>query len=124
MYRHLILAAELFVAIAVSVSAETLSGRVVEDRAGAPVPSADVKIYKDGLRNLAADLETDSDGRFSADGLTPGDYRAEISKPNHVDLKVRFQIVAGTPVKLGLRVTRCGVISGQVVDGAGQPIRG
>lgn len=54
-------------------AAGLLTGRVVEDRSGAPVQSSDVRIYRDGVRMLAADLETDGNDRFEGAGLPQGD---------------------------------------------------
>ena len=105
-------------------SAATLTGRIVEDHSGSPTPSASVRMYKVGVRGLTADLETDSEGRFHASELPEGEYRIEISKPNHVAARLRIQLTAGDASPLMVRLIRCGVITGHVTDSHGQPIRG
>jgi hypothetical protein len=111
-----------FCLLAHFASAATISGRIVEDHSGSPVASASVRIVKTGVRVLQADLETDGDGRFDAPELTPGDYRIEISKPNYLNATVRLVLTA-EETSTNLRLIRCGVITGHVSDGQGQPVR-
>src|SRR5260370_41649142 len=75
----------LITALACASGAEELAGKVIQDNSGAPVASADVRVYKIGVRGLAADLETDGEGHFEAQGLSVGDYRLEVEKPSYVD---------------------------------------
>jgi hypothetical protein len=103
-------------------SAATIRGRIVEDHSGSPVASAGVRIVKVGVRGLQADLETDADGRFDAPELTEGDYRIDISKPNFLNASVRLRLSADE-TSTNLRLIRCGVITGHVSDGQGQPAR-
>jgi hypothetical protein len=82
-----------------------------------------VQVHKVGERHLAADLETDVQGRFRADGLAEGDYRLEFSKPNYLDSQIPIQLTkAGST--LVVRMVRLGVITGRVSDVSGMPIRG
>jgi len=101
-------------------SAATIRGRIVEDHSGSPVASASVRIVKVGVRGLQADLETDGDGRFDAPELTEGDYRIDISKPNFLNASVGLRLSADQ-TSTNLRLIRCGVITGHVSDGQGQP---
>ena len=106
-------------------SAATITGKVVADHSSAPVASAEVRFYASGVSGLAADLETDADGRFSAPGLPEGDYRLEITKPNFVNATLRLRVTGRdsfTPVFA--RMVRCAAITGQVKDRQGQPVRG
>lgn len=116
------------VALAVSVASAafsaTLSGRVVNDHEGAAVASADVRVFRTGIPGLTAELETDSEGRFYAEGLPDGEYRIEVSKLNHIASSVRTQLSASTPTTLRLRLIRCGAISGRVLQAGGQPVTG
>jgi len=98
-----------------------LDGRVVEDHTGNPLASVELKVSKSAQRTLAAHLETDTSGHFHADGLTAGDYRIEATKPNYIGATLRL---SGAASGLLIRLVRCGVISGQVVDGQGQAILG
>jgi Carboxypeptidase regulatory-like domain len=104
-----------------AASAADLAGKIVEDHTGNPLASVEVRVYKTGQRTLAAHLETDTSGRFRAPGLSEGEYRVEAVKANFVGATVRLQAVASG---LLIRLVRCGVITGQVVDAQGQPIMG
>jgi len=101
--------------------AQDLEGRVVEDSSGNPLASVELKFHKAGMRELAADLETDREGRFRALGLPAGEYTVEVAKANYIGdiLKVT---VPGAP--LLLRLVRFGVISGQVRYSEGTPVEG
>ncbi|MBZ5618260.1 MAG: carboxypeptidase regulatory-like domain-containing protein [Acidobacteriia bacterium] len=113
--------AVLLAMLAGSAAADTLDGKVVEDHSNNPLASVELRVYRVGVRQLAADLETDATGRFTAPGLPAGDYRIEASKPNYIGATVRLR---GVSSGLLIRLVRCGVISGQVVDAASQPVRG
>jgi hypothetical protein len=108
--------------ISASANAGALTGQVVDENSGVPVRSAEVRVYKIGLRGLAAELESDREGRFVAQGLPDGEYRIEVSKPNHVSATIRSEIAGD--LRLAVRLVRCGVISGQVIDVNAQPVRG
>jgi hypothetical protein len=103
------------------VSAANLEGRVVEDHTGNPLASVEVRVYKTGQRTLAAHLETDTSGGFRAQGLGDGEYLIEATKANFLGATVRLSRVASG---LLIRLVRCGVITGQVLDAQGQPILG
>ncbi len=111
----------LLLTLAGSAAAETLQGVVVEDHSNRPLASVEVRVSRVGVRQLAADLETDATGHFTAEGLPVGDYRIEASKPNYVTTALRL---SGVKAGLLIRLVRCGVISGQVLDGQGQAVRG
>jgi hypothetical protein len=111
------------VLLACSASAASISGRVVADHSDAAVASAEVRFYKTGLTGLAADLDTDGEGRFSASELPEGDYRLEISKPNYLNATLRLKL-SGRAAQVTARLIRCGSITGSVTDGQGQGVRG
>ncbi len=98
-----------------------IEGRVVEDHTGNPLASVEVRIAKVGQRTLAAHLETDSNGQFRAPNLAPGEYRIDASKSNFIGATVRLSALPGP---LTIRLVRCAVITGQVLDAQGQPILG
>jgi hypothetical protein len=98
-----------------------LEGRVVEDHTGNPLASVEVRVYRIGQRTLAAELETDGEGRFRAPGLPDGDYRIEASKANFIGATLRLQ---NASAGLLMRLVRCGVITGQIADAQGAPIPG
>lgn len=100
--------------------AQTLSGRVVEDHTGTPLPSVNIRLAHPGDRFLAADLETDREGRFQAT-LPAGDYRLEIGRPGYTSSKLPVTLTAaGTNTTM--RLIKLGTISGRVADQQNQPI--
>jgi len=110
-------------ALASPAAAAVIQGRIIADHSGSPVPSASVRIHKTGQRELAADLETDGEGRFTAAELDAGEYRIEISKPNHVDATLRVSLSSpGLP--LLIRLIRCAIVTGRVADAQGHPVTG
>lgn len=111
----------LLLSLAGARAAGTLEGKVVEDHTGNPLASVELRVHKTGQQTLAAHLETDTAGRFRADGLSEGEYRIDATKANYIGATVRLQSVPGGLV---IRLVRCGSISGQVADGQGQPIPG
>jgi len=113
--------AALLTFLSITAAAETLQGVVVEDHTSNPLPSVEVRVYRTGVRQLAADLETDEAGRFLAEGLPAGDYRLEVSKPNFVNASVRLPALRSGLV---IRLVHCGVITGQVLDAQGQTVAG
>lgn len=101
--------------------ADILEGRVVEDHTGNPIVSAEVRVARIGQSGLAADLESDSEGRFRAPDLASGEYRVEISKPNYAGVTLRLRLPAAS---LQMRLVRLGAITGQVIDAQGQGVSG
>jgi len=97
-----------------------ITGRVVADHSGEPLASARVRVVRVGQKLLAADRDTDRDGRFSARGLPEGDYRLDVSKSNHADTVVQI----GGDAQATVRLVRLGVIAGRVIDANAQPITG
>ena len=77
-----------------------------------------------GVRTLAAELESDGDGRFQAPGLREGEYRVEIPKANHLSATVQTHLAEAEQLQLPIRLVRCGVIEGQVLDVNRNPVRG
>lgn len=98
-----------------------LAGQVVEDSSGDPLVSAELRFHQQGMRELAADLETDRQGRFRATELPPGDYTVDLSKPSYMTTTFRLRAPA---TGLLLRLVRYGVIDGSVMDAAGRPVPG
>ncbi|MEO8369330.1 MAG: carboxypeptidase-like regulatory domain-containing protein [Candidatus Solibacter sp.] len=113
--------AALFLGAAGLLSAAGIEGRVIEDHTGNPLASVEVRIAKIGQRTLAAHLETDSSGQFKVPNLAPGEYRIDAAKSNFIGATVRL---AALPGPLTIRLVRCAVIAGQVVDAQGQPVLG
>ncbi len=103
------------------LAAEVLEGRVVEDGSGSSVASARLRVLRAGSTDLAADLETNTDGRFRSPDLPVGEYRVETSKSGYVATTALLRPPAAA---LTIRLVRCGVITGEVTDSQGRSIRG
>src|SRR6266481_3473665 len=114
------LAAALLVALAAPALADVLQGKVIEDHTGNPLASVELRVSRPGARPLVADLETDTNGTFHTPEIETVEYRIEVSKPNFLTSTRRA--APGRP--LLIRLVRCGVITGQVVDQQGRPVRG
>ena len=109
---------------ATCLRADGLAGRLVQDHSGAPIASADVTVARVGARELAAELETDGDGRFAAPTLPAGEYRIRVEKPGFAAVNLSTRVYAGNRTELALRLVRFASISGRVIDGTGAPVRG
>ncbi len=105
------------------LGAATLGGQVLEDHSGAPLASVELKVAREGVRQLVADLETDASGHFQAEGIPPGDYRIEVLKPNYASLGLSLHLDQDAR-PLALRLVRFGVISGRVADADNRQIAG
>ena len=108
-------------ALAVSASAQDVAGRVLEDNSGEPLVNAELRFHKAGMRELAADLDTERDGRFHASGLPAGEYTVDVSKPNHIVTTLKVQVPSSG---LLVRLVRYAVIAGTVRDTEGKPLPG
>jgi hypothetical protein len=107
----------IFLAVAVPVLAQEIDGRVLEDTSGEPLATAELRFHKAGMRELAADLETERDGRFHASGLPAGEYTVDVSKANHIMTTLKLRVPA---TGLVVRLVRYAVIAGTVRDTEGR----
>lgn len=89
MFQRVVLA---LLALAVPALSQDVDGRVLEDSSGEPLANAELRFHKAGMRELAADLETERDGRFRASGLPAGEYTIDVSKPNHIATTLKLSV--------------------------------
>jgi hypothetical protein len=108
-------------AFAAPLVAQEVDGRVLEDTSGEPLVNAELRFHQAGMRELAADLETERDGRFHAEGLPPGEYTVEVLKPNHIATTLKLRVPSSG---LLVRLVRYAVIAGTVRDTDGKPLPG
>jgi hypothetical protein len=118
--RVLLFAAALLPCLA---AAATLEGTVVEDHSGKPLASVELRVARPGAPQLTANLETDANGRFRAEGIPEADYAIEVLKPNFVSAKLQFRLSTDSRPLL-VRLVRFGVISGRVSDADGRSVPG
>jgi hypothetical protein len=104
-------------------------GRVIAATTGAPVRGASITLGGDALRQT----ETDDDGRFELAGLPAGRFALRATKvgfaiaassPTNIDPDRSFTIGDGQTVTRDLTLQPGGVITGRVVDEAGDPVTG
>jgi len=100
---------------------QELEGTVVEDSSGAALASAELRFHGAGMRELAADLETDREGHFRAPELPAGDYSVDVSKPNYITTAFRLHVPGADPT---VRLVRYGFIDGQATDSEVGPLPG
>lgn len=93
-----------------------VSGRVISDQTGAPLPNVQVTVTSEGLG--APVVLTDADGRFSLAPVS-GSFRVVASKTGYGRTEVAPPVVA-RPLEIRLR--RGAVITGRVVDESGEPV--
>jgi len=87
------------------VTGATLSG-LVTDEQGGPVPDADVKIKNLGT-SVTREVETNSDGLYSAPNLIPGNYDVTVSAKgfqNIVQRAVTLTVGAQQALNVSLKV--------------------
>jgi hypothetical protein len=105
--------------------ANTLEGRVVEDRSGDSQVSATVRILRSGTNTSLSDFETDTYGHFRFGDVAPGAYRLEVSKPGFLRTVLTLNVSEDKKFMPPLiRLVRCGSISGSVTDFQGRPVVG
>jgi hypothetical protein len=109
--------------LAQGASGATLKGRALEDRSGSAVAAASLRIQQSGAAAVAAEVETDAEGRFEVEGLAEGDYRIEVSKRNFVSSVSHLRLPFGGE-GFTLWLVRCGSISGRVADQGGESVSG
>jgi protocatechuate 3,4-dioxygenase beta subunit len=102
----------------------SVEGQVVNQRTGAPITGAQVKLVaSDGTRSQAA---ADRKGHFSFSGLEAGQYRVEVERTGFTPLvwrKTVLTLAAGEQVKdFTVRLTPQAVVSGVLLDADGAPV--
>ncbi len=125
-----------------AVAEQTVEGHVVNSATGAGVPGVAVNLVQAGL--LAYSATTDSQGRFRIEAVKDGTYSANYSAggfwpvPNLLideDLERQcggcflsrhgpeFRVASGgEPMRLTVKLSPIGKISGRVLDGSGKPV--
>src|SRR5437016_4560003 len=94
----------------------TVTGRVVADDTGAPLPNARVALGSAAIGTPV--VVTDSEGRFTFRSNTTGRFAIAASKTGYA----RREITSASGEPIEIRLPRGAAIEGRVVDDAGDPI--
>ena len=108
-------------------------GRVVAADTGLPLRRATVALRSVGRTEGGLSADTDADGAFVFQGVPAGRYRLGATKTQYVDAALgarapgrpgrAFDLADGQKIDgLTLRMATAGVITGRVVDDAGEPV--
>jgi carboxypeptidase family protein len=107
--------------------AQTVEGTVTNASSSAPIAGVIVRIQRSGKPEKEA--ATDSQGAYRMDGLQPGDYTIEFSKPGFRQhgrwepTRQRFQIAAASvTVRLDASLVPLAKLSGRVLDSGRRPV--
>jgi protocatechuate 3,4-dioxygenase beta subunit len=93
-----------------------VTGRIVADATGEPIPNARVRISGAGRTQLAI---TDADGRFSFSAPQSGAFTIFAVRSAYV---AREQTLAAATDPIVLRLVRAAVLSGRASDRVGEPV--
>jgi carboxypeptidase family protein len=112
-----------------------VAGRITVDGTSAPVAGARVTLMPmsqgrpAGPMGMPPQATTDQDGRFAFDRLAPGPYRVDVQKAGFAPINqprpqaaVSVTVAAGQTSPLDVRLKKGAVITGRIVDSAGEPI--
>jgi hypothetical protein len=120
----------------IGAPAEHPRGLVLDDRTGAPVDFAEVRIQRAGQRGMAAEVRTDAAGIFEARLLPKGEYRIEVVKSNYLPAVevgpfgyhdtvirlIKFGIIAGRVLGQNGKAIRSGVVLAMSEPAPGMPL--
>ena len=107
--------------------AGSLAGRVVGRPGGEPVPAASVQARSIEGWSLGRSraVESDGEGRFRLDGLTPGDFVVEARAAGRAGRSAPVRVTPGPSApELVVELADGLALDGRVVDAAGRPVAG
>jgi Carboxypeptidase regulatory-like domain len=105
-----------------------LKGRVLDSSSGRPIKGAMVTAFLDDRSGQRPSTTTDVDGRWELRGLRPGEYQVGTEKAGYVGGDGIGRNIGLTELRpersIDLTLTRGAVLSGRIVDDAGEPVAG
>jgi hypothetical protein len=109
-----------------------VKGRVTDATNGAAVANATIVLSQAGaapgpalliLDAGNADITSDADGRFEAEGVAPGKQTLHVTHPDYTEATQAVE-VGDEGASVEVRLTGGGVVAGVVTSSAGQPVPG
>ena len=117
-------------ALAQAPQAGRLEGRVTTPE-GKPVSRATVRLQSSSVGQSTAYIEvTASDGTFAVESIPPGVYMPNVNRQGYVTPGMPFAAARPVPITVGpgqrvsveLKLTPLAIVSGAVLDPAGEPV--
>ncbi|MGD8860176.1 MAG: carboxypeptidase regulatory-like domain-containing protein [Myxococcales bacterium] len=111
------------------VPGATLRGRVYDAATGEGLADASVRVLEDALTAIPVELSTDAEGRFEVGGLRALPHRVSVAAPGYVT-QTGMSLSPGAPdgqevpQEVPIPMRQAAVISGRVLDEAGDPVAG
>jgi hypothetical protein len=109
-----------------------ITGKVVDAHSGAALGRASVRIAGVKERNESRTLATDEEGNFSFEGLLQGKYSLTAVRRGYIEQSYEEHDQYSTAIAVGpgldsdglrFKLVAEGIISGTVIDEAGEPVR-
>jgi hypothetical protein len=97
----------------------SVTGRVLDLHASAPIEQARISLRPLSESGRAASAESGPDGAFAFKALPAGRYRLDVSKPGYAASAVLVTHDASAPIVV--RLAKYGVIRGRISTAAGEP---
>jgi hypothetical protein len=80
------------------------------------------KLALDGMRQMRRDSDSQGRGRFSLQGLPPGEFQFQIYAPEYLHVRQTVQIIAGQVVSHKVQLVQGATLHLTLQDEAGKPI--
>ncbi|MEO8055498.1 MAG: carboxypeptidase-like regulatory domain-containing protein, partial [Acidobacteriota bacterium] len=97
-----------------------LTGKVVEDKTGRPIPRAKLFLKGNAFARL---VRTAPDGTYALKGVPPESYRLSVDEARHVPwVQAALALAPGEARKLDVALTLGASLAGKVVDENGVPV--
>ncbi len=97
-----------------------LTGKVVEDKTGRPVPRAKLFLKGNAFARL---VRTAPDGTYALKGVPPETYRLAVDEARYVPwTQAALKLAPDEPKRLDIALTPGATLTGRVVDESGAPV--
>ncbi len=98
-----------------------IRGTVVDSVSRAPISGATIALVSAGEREAIAEASSNAEGQFAFSNVEKGAYVLSASKPGYIEPFP--DVTERDGAQLVLLLTKCGVITGRILDASGRPSR-